>query len=69
MEGLIHKRILIAEKESGYRTGQKIEEVKVLEISPSGHWVKIQNQNGQKFWKSRADIVPVEILGQTEKPT
>jgi len=66
---LLHKRILVAEKESGYRSGQKIEEIKVLEISPSANWVKIQNQYGKKFWKSAADIVPIEILAPTGKPS
>jgi hypothetical protein len=67
---LLHKRILIVEKSVGYNQQQKIEEVKILEISPSGKWVKIQNMNGNKFWKMASDIVPVEILFSIEeKPT
>mgnify|MGYP003475018448 CR=1 FL=1 len=64
---LLHKRILIVEKSSGYNQQQKIEEIKILEISPSGKWVKIQNMNGNKFWKMSSDIVPLEILFQIEE--
>jgi len=66
---LLHKRILIVEKSGGFKSSQVIEEVKILEISPSGKWVKIQNQHGKKFWKSAVDIVPVEILEPTGKPS
>lgn len=64
---LLHKRILIVEKSGGFTQNQKIEEIEILEISPSGKWVKIQNMNGNKFWKMSSDIVPVEILFQIEE--
>ena len=64
---LLHKRILIVEKSGGFTQNQKIEEIKILEISPSGKWVKIQNMNGNKFWKMSSDIVPLEILFQIEE--
>ena len=66
---LLHKRILIVEKSGGFSSSQVIEEVKILEISPSGKWVKIKNQHGKKLWKSAVDIVPVEILEPTGKPS
>lgn len=68
---LLHKRILVAEKGRGYSSPQTVEELKILEISPSGNWVKIQNMNGQKFWKSASDITPIEVLAHlnTDKPT
>lgn len=66
---LLHKRLLVAEKGSGYTSGQTISEIKILEVSPSGNWVKIQSQHGNKFWKSVSDIVPIEILEPTGKPS
>lgn len=67
---LLHKRILIVEKSNNYQQKQTVEEIKILEISPSGKWVKIQNMNGNKFWKSVADITPIEVLAgiNTDKP-
>lgn len=66
---LLYKRILVAER-TGYASTQKVEEIKILEISPSGNWVKIQNMNGNKFWKSVSDITPIEVLAviTTDKP-
>jgi hypothetical protein len=70
VKSLLHKRILIVEKESGYRQDQKIVEIKILEISPSELFIKIQNMNGNKFWKHSADIIPIEVLSNIEsKPT
>jgi len=67
---LLHKRVLVAEKERGYNSKQTVEEIKILEISPSGNWVKIQNMNGNKFWKHSSDIVPMEVLTSLEtKPS
>jgi hypothetical protein len=65
---LLFKRILVVVKEDSYRSSNsKIEELKILEISPSGKWVKVQNQYGNKFWKSSSDITPVEVLPNLTK--
>lgn len=64
---LIGKRILIAEKTSGYNSKQTIEEIKLLEVSPSGKWVKVQTLYGNKFWKANTEITPIEILADLEK--
>lgn len=66
---LLHKRILVSQKGDGYASPQRVEEIKVLEIAPSGNWVKIQNQYGNKFWKSASDIILIEILEPTGKPS
>jgi hypothetical protein len=67
---LLHKRVLVAEKERGYNSKQTVEEIKILEISPSGNWVKTQNMNGNKYWKHSSDIVPMEVLASLEtKPS
>lgn len=41
---------------------QDVTEYRVLEISPSGNWVKLQNINGSKFWKATAEVALVEKL-------
>ena len=65
---LLHKRVLVAEK-SGYSNSSKtVKEIKILEISPSNNWVKIQNDNGQKYWLHSSDINPIEVLASIEKP-
>lgn len=57
---LLGKRVLITEKE-GYR-GTKVSEIKILEISPSGNWVKLMNMYGNKYWKPVQDLALVEVL-------
>ena len=68
---LLHKRVLVAEKERGYSSSNKtVKEIKILEISPSGNWVKIMNDNGNKHWLHYADINPIEVLSNLEtKPS
>lgn len=62
MKDVLHKRILIVVSNSGYKSQTTVEEVKVLELSPSGKWVKLQNSYGQKIWRMAADVNPIEIL-------
>jgi hypothetical protein len=40
----------------------KIDEYKILEVSPSGIWVKVMNLYGNKFWKSVQEVSFVEEL-------
>lgn len=63
-QDILHKRVLVTVKES--YSNSKIEEYKILEISPSGKWVKCQNMHGSKFWKMYSDIQIVEILANLE---
>ena len=62
LEELLHKRILVIQKERGYSPTQTVEELKILEISPTGNFVKIQNMNGNKYWRHSSDLVPIEVL-------
>jgi hypothetical protein len=63
LDELLHKRVLIAEKESSWGNNKKtVKEIKILEISPSGNWVKIMNDNGNKYWLHYSDITPIEVL-------
>jgi len=64
---LLHKRVLVAEKEHSYRSEKTVKEIKILEISPSGNWIKIMNDNGNKFWKHYSDITPIEVLAAVNK--
>ena len=64
---LLHKRVLVAAKQGYGNKAQTVEELKVLEVSPSGDWVKVQNMTGQKFWKHHSDFTPIEVLAFVEK--
>lgn len=67
LDDLLHHRILIAEKTNSFSSESKVVEIKILEISPSKEWVKIQNMNGNKFWKHYSDINPIEVLKRIER--
>ena len=59
---LIGKRCLIKIGSSSIYSRLDVTEYRVLEISPSGNWVKLQNLNGNKFWKPVAECSLVEEL-------
>lgn len=60
MNDLVGKRMLL--KTNGGRWSDPVEEYRILEVSPSGNWVKLLNRNGNKFWRARSDISVVEEL-------
>lgn len=64
---LLHKRVLIATTKRGYASGNNAEEIKILEVSPSGNWIKIQDGDGRKYWRHYSDIVIVERLESLNK--
>lgn len=64
---LLHKRVLIAENERGYGSNKSVKEIKILEFSPSGNWVKVQNDNGNKYWLHSSDVIPIEVLATNLK--
>jgi hypothetical protein len=67
IQDLLHKRVLVAEKERGYSSSNRaVKEIKILEIAPSGNWVKIMNDNGNKYWLHSSDITPIEVLASLE---
>ena len=59
---LINKRILIKQHTRTYGGNENIEEVKVLEVSPSNNWTKLMNSNGNKYWRKTQDISLIEVL-------
>jgi hypothetical protein len=62
---LIGKRVLLKGQQHGKIM---VEEFKILEISPSGVWIKVLNQYGIKQWKAKDEIFLVEVLLTVEKP-
>lgn len=57
----IKQRVLIAGPRGlGGRT--EVIEVKFLEVSPSGQWVKLMNLQGNKYWQPTASLGVVEVL-------
>lgn len=69
LKNLLHQRILCGEK-GGYHNSSTVfaQEYKVLEISPSNEWIKLQNLDGRKYWKRTAEIVLLEVLEIIQKP-
>lgn len=65
---LIGCRVLISEK--GRYNSSSIGEVKIMEVSPSGNWVKLMDIYGKKYWKPVTDVSLVEVLKdlKPEKP-
>ena len=61
MTNLVGKRMLLKVKGRGYGDSP-IEEFKVIELSPSGNWIKLQNIYGNKFWRAVAEVAVVEEL-------
>ena len=59
---LLGKRCLMKVKDNRYYRGSEVQEFRVLEISPSGNYIKLMNIYGNKFWKSIADISFIELL-------
>lgn len=57
---LIGKRCLVKTEQRFGNSG--VREVRVLEVSPSGQWVKTQNEHGQKNWQATTSLSLVEIL-------
>ncbi len=57
---MIGKRVLL-KMTKGYRAAS-VEEAKILEVSPSGAWVKIMNIYGNKYWKGINEVTIVEQL-------
>lgn len=73
MISYVHRRVLIIKKDSyAYsrsRSGE-VMEVKILEVSPSRNFTKIQDPDGRKYWLDTDGITIIEPLNnsQEEKP-
>jgi len=59
---LVGKRVLgRLTSNTRYATGV-VEELKILEIAPSGNYIKLQNIYGNKFWKLITEFQHLETL-------
>jgi hypothetical protein len=68
VQELIGKRVLATDPKV-YGTTSVVE-LKIVEVSPSGNWVKVMNAHGNQFWRATAQLVVVEVLTVPEsKPT
>lgn len=68
LQNLVGKRILMVSGNGRiYNQATQVDEYKILEISPSGNWVKVMDKFGSKIWKTSSDIQPIEILAEFEK--
>jgi len=61
IQDYVGKRCLLVVREGNW-SSPPTNEFKILEVSPSGNWVKLMNINGYKMWKSIADVSFVEEL-------
>ena len=61
INSMIGKRILL-QLARGYGGHGAVQEYKVLEISPSGAWVKLMNPDGRKLWEAAKSLAVVETL-------
>lgn len=61
------KRVLVSTNR--YSSPQCVEEVKLIEISPSGKFVKLCNAHGNKFWKLYTEVILVEVLDNEPRPS
>ena len=77
-QDLVGKRVLLKLNSKGYFENQSVEEYRVLEVSPSGQWVRLMNVHGNKFWRALTEIAFVEELvslraghpeGESREPT
>jgi len=57
---LLGKRCLF--KINSHFTNVTVEELKVIEISPSGNWVKLLNIHGARFWRAISTLDLIEVL-------
>lgn len=64
---VLGKRVLVAEKLYGLSSqNRNVKELKILELSPSGNWVRVMNDNGGKHWLHYLDINIIEVLSSLE---
>ncbi len=61
---------MVLDKDSGCGLSSKaVKEIRILELSPSGDFVKIMNDKGTKHWMYYTDISPIEVLLNLESNT
>jgi hypothetical protein len=61
-EAEVGKRLLLKVSRSRYCSDSTVTEYRLLEVAPSGNWVKLRDLNGRQFWVAYADVGFVEEL-------
>ena len=64
---LVGSRVLVVSKNGRYGEAT-VEERRVLELSPSGQWVRLMDQHGRKYWTRAAELQIIEVLATTTEP-
>jgi len=59
---LIGERVLIKKRESGMFFDDRIYEVSIVEVSPSGTYICIREADGNVKWLHNEDIIILEVL-------
>lgn len=64
---VLGKRVLVAEKSYGLSSQNRdVKELKILELAPTGNWVKVRNDDGRRYWLHYLDINIIEVLSGLE---
>ncbi len=64
----INSRVLLnLSNQTRWSSPSTVSEYKVLEVSPSGNWVKLMDLNGKRFWCTVSSISFVEALKSFDK--
>ena len=59
---LVGKRCLLRLGPDHRYRANAVEEYRVLELAPSGTWVRVMNEHGAKCWRPVSDVALVEVL-------
>ena len=62
MEANVGKRMLLKVQRTGRFGIVSVTEFRVLEVAPSGRWVKLRDLCGVQFWVATEDVSVVEEL-------
>ena len=63
---LVGKRMLVKGANRTYNSSV-VEEVRLLEVSPSGNWVRFMSCAGNKYWRPMSEVALVEVLQSLDK--
>lgn len=57
-----HRFLMKITSVDGSLRSMGVTEYLVMEVSPTGHWMKLKNHNGSMFWRPTPDVQTVEAL-------
>jgi hypothetical protein len=63
---LLNHRVLVAEKTGSFIDTSKVVEFTIIEIAPSGNFIKLRDMNGRRYWKAKVDVKIIEALENIE---